>query len=214
MITYTTGVHARDFGITILGQTDPADPPLGIHRLVLEALLSEFSRYLPIPPWVGEFDAIGENVLVGWDGSCEAARAVNDAGRCVALRPGQTVALAARVRRVRFVRAPSDSARTKRRRAPSRFPASPAPRTNARRGTILNGRREDHRHAAEGSIPRSGQNPKILGRDDTEVIRYLITIDTPFSGNLRAQEREDRRFEVSECRMTSIVGDMLVHQPP
>src|SRR5271166_2929508 len=25
-------------------------------------------------------------------------------------------------------------------------------------------------------IPRSGQNPKILGRDDTEVIRYLITI--------------------------------------
>jgi hypothetical protein len=64
------------------------------------------------------------------------------------------------------------------------------------------------------NIPRSGQEPKILGRDDTEVIRYLITIDTPFSGHLLAQEREDRRFEVSECRMTSIVGDMLVHQPP
>jgi hypothetical protein len=37
-----------------------------------------------------------------------------------------------------------------------------------------------------GNIPRSGQNPKILGRDDTEVIRYLITIDTPFSGHLLA----------------------------
>ena len=64
------------------------------------------------------------------------------------------------------------------------------------------------------AIPRSGQNPKILGRDDTEVIRYLITIDTPFSGHLLAQKGQDCGFEVSECRMTSIVGDMLVHQPP
>ena len=64
------------------------------------------------------------------------------------------------------------------------------------------------------SIPRSGQNPKILGRDDTEVIRYLITIGVPFPGHFLAQEREDRRFEIGECRMTSIVGDMLVHQPP
>jgi cytochrome c oxidase subunit I len=39
------------------------------------------------------------------------------------------------------------------------------------------------------AIPRSGQNPKILGRDNTEVIRYLITIGVPFSGHLLAQER-------------------------
>src|SRR6202041_3093276 len=64
------------------------------------------------------------------------------------------------------------------------------------------------------TIPRSGQNPKILGRDDTEVIRYLITIDEPSPGYFLAQEREDRRFEIGECRMTSIVGDMLVHQGP
>ncbi len=63
-------------------------------------------------------------------------------------------------------------------------------------------------------IPRSGQNPKILGRDDTEVIRYLITIGVPSPGYFLAQEREDLRFEIGECRMTSIVGDMLVHQPP
>jgi len=63
-------------------------------------------------------------------------------------------------------------------------------------------------------ITRSVQNPKILGQDDTEVIRYLIAIDTPFSGHLLAQKGQDRRFEVSECRMTSIVGNMLVHQPP
>src|SRR6202030_4175595 len=64
------------------------------------------------------------------------------------------------------------------------------------------------------NIPRSGQNPKILGRDDTEVIRYLITIDVPFSGHLLTQKGEDRRFEVGECLMTSVVGDMLVHQAP
>ena len=63
-------------------------------------------------------------------------------------------------------------------------------------------------------IPRSVQNPKILGRDDTEVIRYLITIDTPFSGHLLAQKGQSCGFEVSKCRMTSIVGDMLVHQSP
>ena len=64
------------------------------------------------------------------------------------------------------------------------------------------------------SLPRSGQNPKILGRDDTEVIRYLITIGVPSPGYFLAQEREDLRFEIGECRMTSIVGDMLVHQAP
>src|ERR1700677_3954662 len=48
-------------------------------------------------------------------------------------------------------------------------------------------------------IPRSGQNPKILRPDDTEVIRYLITIDVPFSGHLLTQKGEDRRFEIGEC---------------
>jgi hypothetical protein len=64
------------------------------------------------------------------------------------------------------------------------------------------------------SIPRSVQNPKLPRRDDSEVIRYLITIDTPFSGYLLAEKGQDRGFEVSECRMTPIVGDMLVHQTP
>src|SRR5208282_5740202 len=64
------------------------------------------------------------------------------------------------------------------------------------------------------SIPSSGQNPKILGRDDTEVIRYLITIGIPFSGHLLAQKGQYCGFEIAERRMTSIVGDVLVHQAP
>ena len=35
-------------------------------------------------------------------------------------------------------------------------------------------------------IPRSRQNPKILGRDDAEIIRYLITVSAPFSGHFLA----------------------------
>jgi hypothetical protein len=54
----------------------------------------------------------------------------------------------------------------------------------------------------------------LLGPDDTEVIRYLITIDVPFSGHLLTQKGEDRRFEIGECLVTSIVRDMLVHQAP
>ncbi len=63
-------------------------------------------------------------------------------------------------------------------------------------------------------IPRLGQNPKILGRDDAEVIRYLITIGVPFSGHLLAQKGQYCSFEIAECLMTSIVGDVPVHEAP
>ena len=71
-----------------------------------------------------------------------------------------------------------------------------------------------HRRIARRSIPSSGQNPKILGRDDTEVIRYMITIGIPFSGHLLAQKGQYCGFEIGECLMTSIMGDVLVHQAP
>ena len=35
-------------------------------------------------------------------------------------------------------------------------------------------------------IPGSRQNPKILGRDNAEIVRYFITIGAPFSGHLLA----------------------------
>ena len=62
--------------------------------------------------------------------------------------------------------------------------------------------------------PAQVRTRKSLGEMDTEVIRYLITIGVPSPGYFFAQEREDLRFEIGECRMTSIVGDMLVHQAP
>ena len=39
-------------------------------------------------------------------------------------------------------------------------------------------------HTLYITILRSRQNPKILGRDDAEIIRYFITIGVPFPGHL------------------------------
>ena len=41
------------------------------------------------------------------------------------------------------------------------------------------------------SIPRSPENPKILGVDDSEIVGDLVAIVAPFSGHLDAQEVQD-----------------------
>ena len=61
------------------------------------------------------------------------------------------------------------------------------------------------------TIPRSRQNPKILRIDDAKIVRYAVAIGVPLSGHLLAQKRQDRITEVCECRVTSVVSDMLVH---
>jgi hypothetical protein len=52
-----------------------------------------------------------------------------------------------------------------------------------------------------------------IRKDDAEIVRYLITIDMPFSGHLLAQKAQHRRFEIGERRMTPIVRDVLVIRP-
>ena len=64
------------------------------------------------------------------------------------------------------------------------------------------------------NILRSRQNPKILGRDNSEVIRYLIAVDVPFSGHVLTQEAQDRLFEVGKRLIAGVVGDIFVHQTP
>src|ERR1700738_4700149 len=63
------------------------------------------------------------------------------------------------------------------------------------------------------TIPRSRHNPKILGRDDAEVIRYFVAVETPVSGHLLAQARQVCGGELRECPVAAVVGDVLVHQP-
>jgi len=79
VVAYTAGIEARRFDMTIVGQVDPARPPLGIRGLVPEALFMESGRPVLIIPAAGEIASVGTRALVAWDGSREATRALNDA---------------------------------------------------------------------------------------------------------------------------------------
>lgn len=72
-------VHGRYADLVILGQIDPDDTraPLVCPRPEEVALLA--GRPILVVPYVGAFADVGRRVLVGWDASREATRAVNDA---------------------------------------------------------------------------------------------------------------------------------------
>jgi nucleotide-binding universal stress UspA family protein len=72
-------MHGRYADLIILGQIDPADPwsPL-LHPLPHEVALAA-GRPVLIVPYAGHFEQVGRRVLIGWDGSREASRAVSDA---------------------------------------------------------------------------------------------------------------------------------------
>ena len=73
------GMHAYYADLVVVGQPDPeADLPPGAedlpHQLVLTA-----GRPVLIVPYVGKFPKIGSRVMVAWNSSREATRAVHDA---------------------------------------------------------------------------------------------------------------------------------------
>jgi len=72
-------VHARYVDLTILGQLDPdgGDPEAFRPRPELVALAS--GRPILAVPYAGQFETVGRRVLIGWNATREATRAVNDA---------------------------------------------------------------------------------------------------------------------------------------
>ena len=72
-------VHARYVDLTILGQLDPdgGDTELIRPRPELVALAS--GRPNLAVPYAGQFETVGRRVLIGWNATREATRAVNDA---------------------------------------------------------------------------------------------------------------------------------------
>jgi len=71
--------RARAADLVVLGQAD-ADhklPPSA--RNMIEDVLMNSGRPLLVVPFAGRFDTIGTNVLIGWNGTREAARAMHDA---------------------------------------------------------------------------------------------------------------------------------------
>ena len=77
-IAYTAVLHARHADIAILGQNDPEHSAPAAADLV-ETVLLGAGRPVIVVPYAGRFHDIGANVLVAWNATREAARAVNDA---------------------------------------------------------------------------------------------------------------------------------------
>ena len=69
-------VHARYADLVILNQTDPHD--LDATHFA-SAVLMSLGRPALLLPYVGEFRSVGNDVLVAWSATREAARAVTDA---------------------------------------------------------------------------------------------------------------------------------------
>lgn len=82
--------QARHADLTILGQVDPSRPPPG-GRQLLEDVLMTSGRPILVVPYIGRFETVGTRVLLGWNDSREAARAMSDAMPMLAKAASVTV---------------------------------------------------------------------------------------------------------------------------
>ena len=71
--------RGRCADLVIAGQDDPNDPETYIADHFAETLVMTTGRPLLLLPYSGVFPNMGDNVLVAWNASREAARAVHDA---------------------------------------------------------------------------------------------------------------------------------------
>jgi nucleotide-binding universal stress UspA family protein len=72
-------LHARHADLLILGQDDPKDAASYVAHNFVGDLVLGAGRPALVIPYAGTVRTPGENILIAWDGSREAARAVADA---------------------------------------------------------------------------------------------------------------------------------------
>jgi nucleotide-binding universal stress UspA family protein len=72
-------LHARYADLTILGQLDPDRGESGMIRPRPELVTLASGRPILVIPYAGHFENAGQRVLIGWNATREAARAVHDA---------------------------------------------------------------------------------------------------------------------------------------
>jgi nucleotide-binding universal stress UspA family protein len=72
-------LHARYTDMVIVGQIEPVPHGVRPARALPEGLLLGVGRPILVVPYAGAFKTVGERVLVAWNASREATRAVNDA---------------------------------------------------------------------------------------------------------------------------------------
>ncbi|MGF6973633.1 nucleotide-binding universal stress UspA family protein [Paraburkholderia sp. JPY465] len=74
-----TTLHARHADLIVLGQPDPHDPATYVDRHFAGEVVLGAGRPALVIPHAGAVPTLGENVLIAWDGSREASRAIADA---------------------------------------------------------------------------------------------------------------------------------------
>lgn len=75
----TAALHGRYADLIVIGQLDPDDIRGPLLRPMPEEVALAVGRPILVIPYAGEWQSVGRRVLVGWDGSREATRAINDA---------------------------------------------------------------------------------------------------------------------------------------
>ena len=74
-----TALNGRYVDLIVLGQLDPDDPQTMLFQPLPEEVALGVGRPILVVPYAGSWKEIGRRVLVGWDASREATRAINDA---------------------------------------------------------------------------------------------------------------------------------------
>ena len=71
-------VHCRPTDLVVIGQSNP-DKPEPMRELVIETILFESGAPVLLVPYIGSKAFDPNNVLIGWDGSTTATRAIHSA---------------------------------------------------------------------------------------------------------------------------------------
>jgi nucleotide-binding universal stress UspA family protein len=71
--------HARCSDLTVLTQADPSAPDYPVYKDLVESVILHSARPTLVLPYAGRFDSIASRVMVAWNDSREAARALSDA---------------------------------------------------------------------------------------------------------------------------------------
>ena len=72
-------LHARYVDLTILGQLDPDGGDSELLRPRPEHVTLASGRPILVVPYAGHYESVGRRVVIGWNATREATRAVNDA---------------------------------------------------------------------------------------------------------------------------------------
>jgi len=70
---------ARIADLAIVGQYNRDDPDSFVAEQFIESTVLSTGRPVLVVPYAGQFDAIASHVMIAWDGSREATRALHDA---------------------------------------------------------------------------------------------------------------------------------------